>query len=194
MAYQTGAEHYLMLAYTGPTAPQVTDTQIKVDGTNKITGATSAPKDLTLVEAPRIRDVNVGSAAATIDSTTRESARAGFTSNIPGPVDADFTVQFVWEPRDDTGAIIRPDLEILQYCAAAKKTIWVCDFDKPITKLGAQGLAANWRVSWSNPKPVADLVTWDVTFLLETNPQIIVVSTVDDGSGTVAEFQAIVDP
>lgn len=192
MAFQIGAQHYLYLAYDSVTVPRTVDALIDTAGAPVGSGTVTintidaeTPSKLKLADL--IKDVTVGGSNNTVDVTTRQTARQGFSASIIATSDSNMQVQFAYEPRSTAGPnpYLREDLGILQYCFATKKTIYAIDLDASKATGGAQGVGANWSIGFSTPKEVQGQVVMDVEFALESYAQIVFYNSTD------TEFQAI---
>lgn len=175
--FQTGAEHYLYLGYTtsaGALTGLLTfDDTINTSGT-AVDGGTSTINDITanLQLLDNIRDVEVGGDNQSIDTTVREDARQGFSTEIIATSSANMTFEHRYKPRDSAdGSIQDLGFEALMRAFLTKAEIAAidCDFSKATD--GAQGLAANFTVGYSQSKPVAGLVVvnWTLTASSKTH-------------------------
>ena len=188
--FQVGAEHYLYLAYSDGSTPLTVDTFVDTAGVDSPAGTSINDIEGDLELADLIKDVTVGGANNTVDITTRQTARAGYSASIIATSDATMQVQFAYEPRDESAktwtAINRDDLSILYHCFITKSSIFAIDLDGSKATDGAGGLGANWTIGFSQPKEVQGQVVLDVEFALESYAQLVYWDT------TV--FKAFVNP
>lgn len=166
--YQFGYQHRLYLAYSlsgGRAEPQSLNTRPS-DTTPDVTFNTAF---WSLFDG--VRDVEVGGTANTVDITTRDEARTGFSSEIDVTTSGTMTTEIRYRPTLDNVSTFGTDKTGLGYEALLKTwrrrtTIAAMDLDKEITEVGAQGLVANWGVTFTNRKEVQGVVIATVTFRL----------------------------
>lgn len=180
MAFQIGAQHYLYLAYSDVSTP-LTINALTDNGGDPLAPGTTGINEIkaNFKLADLIKDVTVGGNNNTVDVTTRQTARQGFSATIIATSDASMQVQFAYEPRNVAAphAYARQDIGILLHCFTNKETIFAIDLDNTATTGGAQGVGANWSVGFSTPKEVQGQVVMDVEFALESFAQIVFYDT-----------------
>lgn len=172
--FQFGYEHYLYLGVdttvaTNPLARELTMRP----------GQTPAPtvqrhfNNMTWQEYANVRTVTVGGNANSVDITTRDEARSGFSTEVDVTTSGEMTFEIRYKPTNDAGAIQDPIFEALLKAWLGKKEIAAVDLDKKINVAGAQGLVGNWTVSFSNQKEVQGVVLANITLKLSSFPNWI---------------------
>lgn len=164
--FQFGYEHYLYLGATG--GPPV-------DTPQALTGRPSETVDYTNWSAnewANIRTLNLGGNTNSINITTRDEARSGFSSEV----DVTQTGQMTFEVRYKrlNGATVQdPLFEVALKAWLGKLEFAACDFDQQITVLGTQGLIGNWTATFTNNKEVEGAVLSNMTLKLSSFPNWI---------------------
>lgn len=195
---QIGGSHWLYLAFddTDPTNLEpfninsiltAAGNAYSTVGTPKTANHTDISENFHLLDI--IRDVNVGGQNTTIDTTVREDVKQGFSTSLIAFTEGSMTVQVRYEPTDAAGVEVDRSFRPLMAAQQRKKTIFAVDFDKKFDQLGAKGLAGNWSVSFSKPKPVAGLVVVDWSFALSSKGQWI--QNIQQGTH---QFGALIEP
>lgn len=178
---QFASAHRLYLAYSSadPTTIYQTDDLIDVAG-DALGGGTQTINDLLVAAAPTklqlydtIRDVNVGGSNNSVNSTVREEARQGFSTEVIVTSSMSMTVQARYLPRDASAVLQDKGFAALLHAWASKKSIFAIDLDKAITVAGAQGVGANWTVGYSVAKPVEGIVQIDFQLAMSSKPQLV---------------------
>ena len=196
MKSQTGGDHWLYLAFNqaDPKTRYTITSQLTETGAAYSTVGSPITANSTVIKDnfhlyDTIRDVTVGGDPTTVDTTVREDVKAGFSTELISHSQGSMTVQARYHPTNEAGMFEDPAMKALMVCFLQKGTIFGVDLDKRYDKVGAQGLAGNWSVGFSKPKPVADLVVIDWNFRLSGKPQWIINLT--EGSHN---FGALVNP
>lgn len=177
--FQFGYEHYLYLAVdvSTPTNPIPKAFTQRPPGSAPAIHFNNAP----WVEYPNVRTVTVGGNANSVDITTRDEARSGFSSEVDVTTSGEMTFEVRYKRRNDSGAIQDPIFEALLKAWLGKQEIAAVDLDNNKGVAGAQGLVGNWTVSFSNQKEVQGVVIASLTLKLSSFPNWIRAS---DTSGT----------
>lgn len=137
------------------------------------------------VEYSNVRTVSVGGNANSVDITTRDEARSGFSTEVNVTTTGEMTFEVRYKPTNDAGEVVDLLFEALLRAWLGKKEIAAVDLDKPITSPGAQGLAGNWTVGFSNQKEVQGVVMSNLTLRLSSLPTWIRAAD-NTGTGFVA--------
>lgn len=181
-----GSQSRLYIAYNaGPLAiDAIVNTSGGAVGGSTTVNTIHTAGDLLLVD--EIRDVNIGGSNNTVDTTTRESARQGFSTSIIATSDSTMTVQMVYKNLASNGAAVGDTglaFDYLMEAFVTKSEIFAVDLDSEIdttattgpgaTTNHARGLAGNWSVGFSQPKEVQGLVVVDWEFALSSKAQWI---------------------
>lgn len=179
--FQFGFEHYLYLGVTTTTtgtAPnQVTTYTPRALNARPV--ASPAAGDVSYntadlwTEYANVRTVNVGGNANSVDITTRDEARSGFSTEVDVTTTGEMTFEVRYKPTSSTGAVQDPVFEALLRAWLGKYEIAGVDLDKKIDQPGAQGLVGNWTVSFSNQKEVQGVVLASLTLKLSSYPNWI---------------------
>lgn len=177
--FQFGYEHYLHLAVdiSTPTNPIPKAFTQRPPGDSPAIHFNNAPWQ----EYANVRTVTVGGSANSVDITTRDEARSGFSSEVDVTTTGEMTFEVRYKRRTDAGAIQDPIFEALLKAWLGKLEIAAVDLDGPLTRNGAQGLAGNWTVGFSNQKEVQGVVIANLTLKLSSYPNWI---RAGDTSGT----------
>ncbi len=191
--FQFGNEHHLYLlldsnnkavalnsrpGQTNPTPPTPAITY------NSIPGGAA----WTLYDA--IRDLNVGGNDNTVDVTTRDEARLGFSTEVVVTTGGEMTFEVRYKRRTDVGSFgTVQDFahEALLRAWLAKTEIAAIDLDQALGTAGAQGLVANWSVTFGLAKPVQGMLASNITLRMSTFPDWIVKQT----STTTLDFDKL---
>lgn len=182
--FQFGYEHYLYLAVdlstpTNP-VPKAITARPPVAPPTTLIHFNNAPWQ----EYANVRTVTVGGSANSVDITTRDEARSGFSSEVDVTTSGEMTFEVRYKRRTDAGAIQDPIFEALLKAWLGKQEIAAVDLDGPKTRNGAQGLVGNWTVGFSNQKEVQGVVIANLTLKLSSYPNWIRAGD-DTGTGFV---------
>ena len=172
--FQYGFQHYLYLAHDGAGAAEALDSRA---------GALPAINFNTAswVEYSNVRTVTVGGSSNSVDITTRDEARSGFSTEVDATTTGEMSFEVRYKRTTDAGVVQDWGFEALLKTWLGRTEIAAMDLDQIITGTGAQGLVGNWTVSFTNQKEVAGVVLATVTMKLSSFPNWVRTA---DGTGT----------
>lgn len=176
--FQFGFEHYLYLGMTN-TDPDGGGPLLATPQPQALTqrppGSTPAVhfNNASWQEYSNVRTVTVGGNTNSVDITTRDEARSGFSTEVDVTTSGEMTFEVRYKPTDNAGAPQDLIFEALLKAWLGKKEIAAVDLDKPLTSPGAQGLVGNWTVTFSNQKEVQGVVLANLTLKLSSLPNWI---------------------
>ena len=133
--------------------------------------------DVTWSEIENVMDVDGNFESESVDTTTRSEAKTGWSSKINTTKSGTLNFTMRWQP----GSSI---FQQIQSAWLNTTEIALLDLDGELASGGstsAQGLCANFTVSFSQKKPVKGIVTVDVTAEVSSYPDWVYVQT-GDGS------------
>jgi hypothetical protein len=180
--FQFGFEHHLYIAATDDpaTVGDATDYTIPQALNGVLTGTVNV-NNAAWHEYANVRTVNVGGNATSVDITTREEARSGFSSEVDVTTSGEMTFEVRYKPTDSNGVYQDVLFAALMKTWLGKKEIAAVDLDKLYTVKGAQGLAGNWTVNFSAQKEVQGVVLCNLTLKLSSFPGWIVQTHASSG-------------
>ena len=129
-----------------------------------------------------IRDLNVGGSENTVDATTRDEARKGFTVEPVVSQTGQMTFQVRWTASQQAD-LSDADTNFVALLKAwrGQTSVALMELDQEATVTGAQGFVGNFNISFTWNKPVQGIVVADVNARLVGFPDWIVAQ---DGTGT----------
>lgn len=195
--FQFGYEHYLYLGIQKDTndafnpkalnsRPGDASPDIHYNGGAFSLGTSGVASTGLWLEYANVRTVNVGGNSNSVDITTRDEARSGFSSEVDATTTGEMTFEARYKPTDASGAPVDLIYEALLKAWLTKKEIAAIDLDKPLGQAGAQGLVANWTVTFGQQKEVQGVVITNVTMKLSSFPNYI-----RAGSASATDFDPI---
>lgn len=173
--FQFGFEHHLYVAIDNTTTPGA---PVPVALTQRPPGGPTAGlyhyNTANLwTEYTNVRTVNVGGNNNSVDITTRDEARTGFSTEVNVTTTGEMTFEVRYKPTNSAGNVTDLIFEALLRAWLGKKEIAAVDLDKPLDEPGAQGLVGNWTVGFSNQKEVQGVVLANLTLRLSSLPNWI---------------------
>lgn len=114
--------------------------------------------------AGNIMDLSLEVESEFVDATTRAEAAAGFKSEIAVIKGGRITFDARWQPGDNF-------FDALKTAWLDSTTITMIALDQDKTVDGAQGLAANFSVSFSKEEPLRDVQKVSVTLAIASYPE-----------------------
>lgn len=180
--FQFGYHHYLYFGYgdTDPGGPVVLG-GLKFNCRPSTSPAPANPlhfNNISWVEYANVTTVNVGGSSTSVDITTRDEARSGFSTSVVVTTQGSMSFDLRYKPRDDAGDVQDTLFEVLLKTWLSKGEIAAVDFDKPEDQLGAQGLVGNWTVNITNKKELQGAVMCTVEMALSSWPNWVRRATV----------------
>lgn len=107
-------------------------------------------------EIKNVRDVTIQADAEFVDTTTREDAETGWTSEAAVIKSGQLQFQMQWNPGQAA-------FDAILAAYLARDTIALLELDGDKATNDKQGLAGNWAISMSFTQPVKDVQRVDVT-------------------------------
>ena len=111
-----------------------------------------------------IRDLTFSADAEAVDTTTRAEAAEGWDSQVFTTNRGQVSFTARWKPGDTA-------FDVLKNAWLARDFVSLMFLDQALGVNGAQGLVANWSVSFSINQPIKDLQTVDVTLNVAEYPE-----------------------
>lgn len=166
--FKLGFEGGLYFASDGP-----------LDGRPGDTGVTVHYQNATWVEADNITDVDGDYKADKVDTTTRRTAKLGWSSETVTTKSGSTKTTVQWKPSD-------PFFVALRNAWLKSEPIAIADLDGLKDEEDAQGLVANMSVEFGKKKPVKGVMMVDVTFTIQDYPNWVEV----DNAGVMQDALA----
>lgn len=132
--------------------------------TTLLTGANTASVLSAATEAGNIMDLTLEVDSEFVDATTRSEAASGFRSEIAVLNGGRITFDARWLPGDTF-------FDAMKDAWVAKSEICMIALDQTKATSGAQGLAANFSVSFSKQEPLNDVQKVSVTLAISSFPE-----------------------
>lgn len=120
----------------------------------------------TLVNFTNIMDLTGNFEAESVDTTTRAEAALGWSSEVFTTNNAKISFDMRWEPGSTA-------FDLLKGAWLARSFVCMAFLDQDKSVNGAQGIAANWSVSFSKNEPVKGLQTVGVQLAVAQYPDWI---------------------
>ncbi|MGB0600430.1 MAG: hypothetical protein ACPGLY_27450 [Rubripirellula sp.] len=129
----------------------------------------------------QIRDLNVGGGENTVDITTRDEGRRGFTVEPIVTQTGQISFQIRWQASQQADlSDLDSAFKKLLTSWRSKASVSLLELDQPATSVGAQGLVGNFNITFNWNKPVQGVVVVDVNARLVGFPDWVVAQ---DGTG-----------
>jgi hypothetical protein len=132
--------------------------------TTALDGSNTATVLAAGVEAGNIMDLSLEVESEFVDATTRSEASAGFASEIAVLKGGRITFEARWLPGDAMFEELKD-----AWLGNTEFTMIALDQDKATQ--GAQGLAANFSVSFGKQEPLRDVQRINVTLAISSHPE-----------------------
>ncbi|MCB1641984.1 MAG: hypothetical protein KDI37_09645 [Xanthomonadales bacterium] len=131
---------------------------------------------VTWSELTNIGDVDTGGDPETVDTTTRATARTGFSSEIDVIEKGELTFPIQFDPSD-------ANFKKLLQAKINKTEVALMDLTEQVTVIGAIGLVGNFTINFGQKKPVKGVQVIEVRAKLIKYSDWVEV--VDDGGATL---------
>lgn len=132
--------------------------------TTDLDGANTATVLASATEAGNIMDLSLEVESEFVDATTRSEAASGFSSEIAVLKGGRITFDARWLPGDTF-------FDALKDAWLNNDTIVMIALDQTKATIGAQGLAANFSVSFNKQEPLRDVQKVSVTLAIASHPE-----------------------
>ncbi len=129
-----------------------------------LTGSNTATVLSSAAAAGNIMDLSLEVESDFVDATTRSEASSGFKSEIAVIKGGRITFEARWQPGDSF-------FEALKDAWLNDTTVTMIALDQAKATVGAQGLAANFSVSFSKEEPLRDIQKISVTLAIASFPE-----------------------
>ena len=128
-----------------------------------------------------IRDLDVGGSENTVDITTRDEARKGFTVEPVVSQTGQMNFQIRWQASEQAD-LSDADVNFVKLLKALRtqSSVALLELDQEKSSPGAQGFVGNFNVSFNWNKPVQGVVVVDVTARLVSFPDWVIVQSYID--------------
>ena len=132
-----------------------------------------------------IRDLDVGGSENTVDITTRDEARKGFTVEPVVSQTGQITFQIRWLPSQQAD-LSDADANFVKLLKAwrGQDSVALMELDQERENEGAQGFVGNFNISFNWNKPVQGVVVVDVNARLVSYPDWIVCQSYSSPNST----------